>query len=150
MKGLAAGLFEPRDILDIFQPLQHLPIRFDGEDDRDGFATPGDYLGFYGQRTRETSLTDSSRGANLRSTFDKRQWGYCLRREGEARATEWRRRKRRSTSQREERASGSDLGSLGAAEGRGRSSLSARGREAGEGGFRGPIQVSAPRGISLR
>lgn len=83
MKGLAAGLFEPRDILDVFQPLQHLLILFDGEDDRDGFAAAGDYLWFFGQRTHERSITDSGRGVNLCSTFGKFQWGYGWCCEGE-------------------------------------------------------------------
>jgi hypothetical protein len=83
MKGLTAGLFEPRDILDVFQPLQHLLILFDGEDDRDGFAAAGDYLWFFGQRTHERSIMDSGLGVNLRSTFGEFQCGYGLCREGE-------------------------------------------------------------------
>jgi hypothetical protein len=82
MKGLAAGLFEPRDILDIFQPLQHLLILFDGEDDRDGFAASGDYLWFFGQRTHGRSIMDSGLGVNLRSTFGEFQCGYGLCRGG--------------------------------------------------------------------
>ncbi len=83
MKGLTAGLFEPRDILDVFQPLQHLLILFDGEDDRDGFAAEGDYLWLFGQRTHESSIMDSGLGVNLRSTFGEFQYGYGLCREGE-------------------------------------------------------------------
>lgn len=75
MKGLTAGLFEPRDIRNVLQPRQHLLILFDGEDDRDGFATAGDYFWFFGQRSHEMSLTDSSCGVNLRSTFGYFQGG---------------------------------------------------------------------------
>lgn len=84
MKGLAAGFFEPRDIRNVFQPLQHLLILFDGENDRDGFAAAGDYLWFFGQRTHERSITDSGCGVNLRSTFGKFRWRYGLFRGGEA------------------------------------------------------------------